>query len=226
MLEKVSFGYANTQVYLVKKQENKQVFGCNNTKNIGLADFISIDSLKTSILHKISFTGNPSHEIQEFDGVRGGKIVKIDDNIYRGGTPITYDENGGIISNGIPKLKEKGIKTVISMMHPDYDQPKSTEIEQKLCQKEGINFHYIELDEEKEPSSEKISKIMGILRNKDDHPVYFHCFNGRDRVGLVTGLYRTQVQGYNAGDAIAEMKELGYNEEKFPALRNYVLKNS
>jgi protein tyrosine/serine phosphatase len=226
MIGKVSFGYKNIQPNLVQKQENKQEVSFNNSKKVALANFSSMGSLRASVLYNLSFTGNPSYEIQEFNGVRGGKIVKIDDNIYRGGTPIIYDENGSIVSNAIPKLKEKGIKTVISMMHPDYDQPKSTEIEEKLCQKEGINFHFIELDEEKEPSSEKISKIMGILRNKENHPVYFHCFNGRDRVGLVTALYRTQLQGGNASDAVAEIKELGYNEEKFPALRDYVLKNS
>ena len=42
-------------------------------------------------------------------------------------------------------------------------------------------------------------------------PLFIHCSHGKDRTGMMTGLYRIEAQGWEPAAAVEEMGFLGYH---------------
>jgi protein tyrosine/serine phosphatase len=55
-------------------------------------------------------------------------------------------------------------------------------------------------------------RAVRLLANARLYPIYLHCELGRDRSGLVVGLYRVRCQGWTMCAAYAEMQRFGFNE--------------
>jgi hypothetical protein len=51
-----------------------------------------------------------------------------------------------------------------------------------------------------------------LLTSAHLQPVYIHCELGRDRSGLIIGLYRVRYEGWSPCAAYAEMQQFGFNE--------------
>jgi hypothetical protein len=71
----------------------------------------------------------------------------------------------------------------------------------------------------------KINKILSIMTDETQKPVYVHCEKGEDRTGMVIGLYRVLVQKWAPEDAWNEMLKFGYHP-KFGALTRYFEKHT
>jgi protein tyrosine/serine phosphatase len=55
-------------------------------------------------------------------------------------------------------------------------------------------------------------RAVRLLTNERLYPIYVHCELGRDRSGLVVGLFRVRCQGWSVCAAYAEMQWFGFNE--------------
>ena len=53
-------------------------------------------------------------------------------------------------------------------------------------------------------------KFLQIVTDPQQAPVLLHCYQGSDRTGMLTAMYRIVVQGWTKEAAIEEMKEGGY----------------
>jgi hypothetical protein len=57
---------------------------------------------------------------------------------------------------------------------------------------------------------DKVATAIATLADDNHGNVYVHCTHGRDRTGLVVGLYRVFRDGWSAKDAYAEMNTEGF----------------
>jgi tyrosine-protein phosphatase SIW14 len=54
-----------------------------------------------------------------------------------------------------------------------------------------------------------------------NHPVLVHCTAGRDRTGAMCAVFRMEFDRWRPDDALAEMREFGFDPEKDAAARAY-----
>jgi protein tyrosine/serine phosphatase len=121
---------------------------------------------------------------------------KVSENLYRGGQPS--DE-------GIKKLAEMGIKTVISFR----DRQSKVLREKKAAQENGLHFINLRLSNWFASRDDEIHKIIEIIRDPAHHPVFIHCKRGADRTGTVVAVYRMLHEGWTDKQANREAKLRG-----------------
>jgi protein tyrosine/serine phosphatase len=133
---------------------------------------------------------------------------RVSDQLYRGAQPF-----GG----GMKKLSELGIKTVINLRGPD-DRISG---EQKETESAGLRYFNIPMPGLSAPSDEQVARVMAIINNPDNQPVFIHCKRGSDRTGTITAIYRISHDGWTADRAIAEARRNGMSWAEF-GMRTYI----
>jgi protein tyrosine/serine phosphatase len=69
------------------------------------------------------------------------------------------------------------------------------------------------------PSEKHVDNILAILRDKRNHPIYFHCKLGRDRTAVIAALYKMYFLGMSPEDAEQYLRDVGYGF-KFGCVRS------
>ena len=137
-------------------------------------------------------------------------FYKVNDALYRGGKPN---------QEGLKILKEKGIKTVISLRGEDEENLREKESLEEL----GINFYSLAMSVYKRPGDEQVIKFLEIILTKDNQPVFIHCESGRDRTGAMIAVYRVVVEGWGPKEAYREAKKYGFWPYRGEAeLKNFI----
>lgn len=140
--------------------------------------------------------------IQNFREVIAGQM-------YRGAQPSDED---------IAWLSSQGVKVILSLRNESREQ---IEHERKVALSNGLQFVSVPLASWGTPKESDMQKIQQVLKNASvTAPVFVHCKHGRDRTGLVIGLFRVFSQHVSPKDAYAEMKSLGFRSMLFK-LKNY-----
>jgi tyrosine-protein phosphatase SIW14 len=120
-------------------------------------------------------------------------VRKIDDNVYSGRQPSRQE---------FAELKQMGIRTVLDLRGGMIHSPH----ERKLVQAEGMNYVSIRLSGFWEPRDRQIARILSILQDPAQSPVFIHCRRGDDRTGLVVACYRIAHDHWSNQKAIEEAK--------------------
>lgn len=121
---------------------------------------------------------------------------KINENLYRGGQPT---------AEGFTKLKDLGIKTVISFR----DTQSKVLREKKWAEENNLQFINLRLSNWFASKDEEIHKILEIITNAAHQPVFFHCKRGADRTGTVAAVYRIKFENWTSAQANREAKKHG-----------------
>lgn len=131
------------------------------------------------------------------------RFRQVDTGVYRGSQPENLAD--------YKMLKDKGIKTIINFR----TWAASVAREERISRTMGFYFE-----------SFPMSAIWGVLFNIDRdtvrdalytmadpvmQPVFIHCLEGKDRTGMMAGLYRVHVQGWSFEEAYQEALSLGFN---------------
>ncbi|MCB0414261.1 MAG: dual specificity protein phosphatase family protein [Bdellovibrionales bacterium] len=137
---------------------------------------------------------------------------QVTESLYRGARPE---------SDGLQYLKRTDMHTILNI------ENNSTAIKEEQQQAEELGIHFISspMSWTVSPTDEQIDEILGALQNPENFPIYVHCKHGRDRTGLIIGLYRVEVQGWSPQEAYQEMKKLGFRSW-LKALDNYFRKRT
>lgn len=184
-------------------------------KTISLAFLTSSTLLivSTNVCLAQARLANPYTERVNDEGTAGVLVngipnfQKTTDVIFRGGRPT---------QQGLDYLKKAGFKTIINIEN----NMDAVNAEYKYTQKIGLQMFSSPLPWTKTPNDAQVMKIIEALKNPVYHPVIIHCHYGKDRTGLIIGLYRVLVQGWKPQDAYAEMIKYGFHTE-YKALDNY-----
>ncbi len=133
---------------------------------------------------------------------------KVSDQLYRGAQPM-----GG----GIKKLAELGIKTVVNLR----GEEDLVSAERKIVESSGLRYFSIPMPGLSAPSDEEVARVMSIVNNPDNQPVFLHCKRGADRTGTILAIYRISHDGWTADRAIAEARHYGMSWAEF-GMRTYI----
>ena len=135
-------------------------------------------------------------------------FYRINDDIYRGTQPRKEDW---------PILAKMGIKTVLDLRGGPIHRPR----ERKRVEATGMRYISIRLSGIFPPKDRQIARILGVLENPANAPVFVHCWRGADRVGLVIACYRIAHDHWTNAQALAEARHQRLNPlEVF--MRRYV----
>ncbi len=110
---------------------------------------------------------------------------------------------------GLEALAKMGVKTILNI---DNDKPEIAD-EAKNSQALGLRMISLPMSGFWKPKDAQVEKILAVLRNPANYPLFIHCKHGHDRTGLIMGLYRIQEQNWPAQEAYAEMLKLGFHKQ-------------
>ena len=131
-------------------------------------------------------------------------FAKVSDALYRGGHPS---------AEGFAKLKGLGVRTVVSLRTFNVHRSRL----------EGLGLRYVHISfKAGHPEDEDVVRFLKVMADPANHPVFVHCKWGTDRSGLMAAVYRLVVEGWPRERAIAEMRAMGYEEDKWPQMRDYL----
>ncbi len=125
------------------------------------------------------------------------RFSQVSPDIFRGGQPETVAD--------FDALKAKGIRTVIYLRTED---PRR---ERDIVNRLGMNFEYFPIDPLSYPSEATVNAALTALTDPKLQPVFIHCQHGKDRTGLLVGLYRVHHEQWSAPKAYTEMKSFGFS---------------
>ncbi len=122
---------------------------------------------------------------------------------------------------GFAWLKAKGFRTVVNFrkFHSDKDKAERAGVDSVEFPVQADVFG------SEPPTEEQIRGFLEVVLDPKRQPVYFHCAHGKDRTGTMAAVYRMEVDGWAADDAIAEMRRFGYHEiykDLMEFIRGYV----
>ena len=66
------------------------------------------------------------------------------------------------------------------------------------------------------PTEAEIARILGLLEDGKNRPVFVHCQRGADRTGAVIASYRIDHDGWDNDRALAEARARGMSFFQFP----------
>jgi protein tyrosine/serine phosphatase len=127
------------------------------------------------------------------------RFEQVSFDLYRGAQPVGIE---------FKQLEDLGIRAVMSFVSKP---AQVVEEERKQVEELGMKFFSFPMGAYVGPKKETLAAIFEELGREENWPIYIHCNNGRDRTGLITGLYRVHFDFWNADAAYREMKNKGYN---------------
>jgi protein tyrosine/serine phosphatase len=122
-------------------------------------------------------------------------VGRIAPGIYRGAQPAP---------GGYATLKKMGIRTVINL--------RTTETEKKKVEAAGMRSVEIPVGMFNNGDRKKLDKVVAIMADPANRPVFVHCRQGQDRTGIVVAAYRMKIDGWPLSLAEAEMESFGFND--------------
>ena len=123
-------------------------------------------------------------------------FVQVDDGLYRGGQPTP---------EGLRALSRMGIKTVINLRHSSA----ALREEQRLVEQLGMRWVSLPMWFWWRPSDAQVSQFLSIVTDPASRPVFVHCRQGRNRVGVLVAVYRMVHDRWSADQAYAEGRRYG-----------------
>ncbi|MFT3742690.1 MAG: tyrosine-protein phosphatase [Pyrinomonadaceae bacterium] len=133
---------------------------------------------------------------------------KVNENLFRGGQPKP---------EGFQQLKELGVHTVIYLRSDDEKASK----ERELAEAAGLSFTSVPLGNWKRPAKADIEKVLAMINDAGNQPVFVHCKRGADRTGTVIAIYRMTHDGWDAKQASDEAEKFGIGWWQF-AMRDFI----
>ena len=122
-------------------------------------------------------------------------VGRIAPGVYRGAQPG---------ADGYATLKKMGIRTVIDF--------RTTENDKQQVEKAGMRSISVPIEMSRDGLREKVDRVVALMADPANQPVFIHCRHGQDRTGIVSAAYRMKVEGWSLKDAETEMQAFGFND--------------
>lgn len=117
---------------------------------------------------------------------------KVNDNLYRGGRPSFSD---------LQDLKAAGVKTILNLrMDGDGEESEAQNVQQLGMKYVNEEFAF------GKPDLRKVERVLNVMNDPANFPVYIHCRQGADRTGMMVGIYRVLNDGWSWDQVWDEMK--------------------
>ena len=121
---------------------------------------------------------------------------EVNGRVFRGGQPQ---------KGGLKKLSELGIKTIINLR----DDDTNAAAEEAEARELGFRYFNVPFANFGRPSDAEVDKVLAMVTDVQNQPVFVHCRRGSDRTGTVIAIYRVLFDGWTSEEAKAEAKRFG-----------------
>jgi tyrosine-protein phosphatase SIW14 len=139
-------------------------------------------------------------------GINITRFRQVDEGIWAGGRPGVPGQDG------LKELAAAGFKTVIDLEGGWWHDPMPLVLaEEQAAKSLNLQFFSVPFHPFWPPQREQVDSVLALLRDPARQPVYVHCHEGKDRTGLVVGIYRIKYQGWTADRAYGEMVGNGFS---------------
>lgn len=140
-------------------------------------------------------------------------VHQVAPGIYRGPAPQTEAD--------YQMLKELGVRTVLNLRKV---HRREIAYEGRRLAALGISHRHVPTAYFP-PSDDSVARALQVISDFSLHPIYVHCKHGKDRTGLIVGLFRVRHQGWSGNRAYVEMTRMRFNP-RLAGLRNHFWRNS
>lgn len=124
------------------------------------------------------------------------RFLEVDDHIYRGAQPTP---------EGVRSLAKRGVRAIIDLRRAG----ERANFEKKEAESLGMRYYNVPMAPLSAPSETAISKILGLMDDSRNWPVFIHCERGRDRTGTVVACYRMTADHWDNKRALMEAEDHG-----------------
>ncbi|GAC1396016.1 MAG: hypothetical protein NVSMB56_10470 [Pyrinomonadaceae bacterium] len=135
-------------------------------------------------------------------------FYRVNENLYRGAQPK---------SGGLKMLSALGIKTIINL-RTENTRIRDEEIEAIML---GIQYFSVPLAGFSRPTDEQVEKVLAIINDPKNQPVFVHCNHGADRTGTIIACYRITHDGWTKDRVQAEAKHFRMSRFQF-GMKDYI----
>jgi protein-tyrosine phosphatase len=156
-----------------------------------IAALLTASPLVSTAVHAGDTPASPSAFV-DLSKIRIGNFGRVNTVYFRGEQPVGRD---------YADLAAMGIKTVIDLQADGDNHGEKSEVEAV-----GMKFHRIPMTTRVVPTARQLSEFMAIVTDPARQPVYVHCKGGKHRTGVMTAIYRMEMEGWTPDRAIGEMK--------------------
>ncbi|MBL1214709.1 MAG: hypothetical protein HND52_15235 [Ignavibacteriae bacterium] len=118
----------------------------------------------------------------------------------------------------LEKMKMHGLKTIINLRGDEETNNWESEFSDSL----GLQYFNEPLDARDEFNTEQVQRILDIVADTANQPVLIHCLGGKDRTGLITGIYNTHYLGKDFDEVKKETIMFGHDAENYPEVLNTI----
>jgi protein tyrosine phosphatase (PTP) superfamily phosphohydrolase (DUF442 family) len=124
---------------------------------------------------------------------------QVDAQVYRGAQPTV---------EGFRYLARIGVKTVIDLR----EAGERAKAEERLIRESGMAYLNVPMTKLTPPTEAELLKILPVLENPSDGPVFVHCRRGADRTGAVIAAYHIDHDHWDNARALKDAKahSMGY----------------
>lgn len=136
------------------------------------------------------------------------RFHKVNEHLYRGAQPL---------SGGVQKLAALKIKTIINLRNGS----EGTDAEEEETRAAKMNYFNVPLPDLGRPKDEQVEKILAIINDSRNWPVFVHCNHGKDRTGTIIAVYRISQDGWTLEEAMKEAKSYGMSWLQF-GMKDYI----
>lgn len=160
---------------------------------VATATMASADGVSSAHTITLPASVHSSERLYNLTGL--SNVGRVAPEVLRGAQPGT---------GGYATLKRLGIKTVIDM--------RTSESEKAQVEAAGMKAIAIPIEMTRDGLKEKVDRVVALMADPTNQPVYVHCRHGQDRTGIVVAAFRMKQQGWTLADAETEMEAFGFND--------------
>jgi tyrosine-protein phosphatase SIW14 len=121
---------------------------------------------------------------------------QVNQQLFRGGQPK---------DGGLRKLKDLGVKTIVNLRGEDAH----TRTESEEARSLGLRYYSISLPGFSRPNDADVGRVLGIINDPVNQPIFIHCHHGKDRTGTIIACFRISHDGWTAEQAKDEAQGYG-----------------
>lgn len=143
---------------------------------------------------------SPTHTLEfDFPGLnRIPNFHEVSPGIFRGGRPTRKSD--------LEWLRSNGVETIINLEN----NTRAVREERRWAEELGMQYISRPMSWSERPDDDQVEDILRKLQEGRDRPLFIHCKHGRDRTGMIIGLFRVLAQDWSPNAAYKEMLDLGF----------------
>jgi protein tyrosine/serine phosphatase len=113
-------------------------------------------------------------------------------------------------------IRKYSLRTIIVL------KPTLRPYEKEIAERYGVKLHHIPLTTDHGPTEEQWQRILALLMDEQNHPLFYHCHGGADKTGVITAMYRVEIQKQSLRMSLLEMYLHYHIPFIHPALQKYL----